>query len=450
MSLSLLEELAILPENDREQVLASFDEDMLCLLATAWEATARPEQLPPVWPWEYWLLIGGRGSGKTRPSAELVHEWASEPIYIALVGETAAEVRDVMVEGPSGLLATARAENRCKYYPSKRRVVWKSGAWGTTFSGDEPDQLRGPNAHKAWVDELAKYKYPQETWDNLEMILRAGDYPQGIVSTTPRPLPLLKKLFADVRNEQHPTGHNALTRYTTYENWANLAPSFIARVVRRYERTRLGRQELHAEMLEDTPGALWTLALLEQTRVTATELPEFVRVGVALDPAATSEETSDEMGIVAGAKGVNGHGYTLRDASMRGTPTACARQAIFLYDELNADILVGEANNGGEWIGTVIALVAKDMYNCAERATPHINYKMVHASRGKQTRAEPVSALFERHLAHHVGIFADLEDQLTTWVPGMKSPDHLDAEVWLYTELMLGAGGPMQTRKFRV
>lgn len=438
MSLSLLEELALLSDTNREAVLTSFDEDMLALLATTWEATARPEQLAPPWPWDFWFLIGGRGGGKTRPCAELVNAWAAEPIYMALVGETASEVRDVMVEGPSGLLATARPENPCRYLPSKRRVVWKSGAWATTFSGDEPDQLRGPNAHKAWVDELCKFKYMQATWDNLEMILRAGDHPQGVVSTTPRPVPLLKKLLADVRSATHPDGHSALTRFSTYANVANLAPSFVARILRRYEGTRLGRQELHAEILEDTPGALWTLKILEETRVTPQQVPDLVRIGIALDPAITSQETSDEMGIVAGGKDKAGHGYVLRDASMQGTPEACALTAIQLYDDLKADVIVGEGNNGGEWIGTTIALVAKDLYREKKRASPHINYKMVHATRGKQTRAEPVSTLYARHLIHHVGFYPDLEDQMCVWVPGMKSPDRMDADVWLWTELLLG------------
>lgn len=447
--LSLLEEVALLSDEEQADLLASVDETWLAEVIQTWECQARPEQRPPDWPWDYWILRGGRGGGKTRPAAELVHHWAAQPIYIPLVGQTAAEVRDVMVEGISGLLATAKPENRCKYLPSKRRVVWDSGAWGTLFSGDAPDQLRGPNADKAWVDELCKFQYPDPTMDNLAMVLRAGEHPQAVVSTTPRPIKVFKDLVADVRSEKHPTGHNAMTLFSTYANLANLAPPFIERILRTYEGTRLGRQELHAELLEDTPGALWTLALLEQTRVKRGEVPELVRVGIAMDPAATSAETSDAMGIIAGGRSANGHGYTLRDASMHGTPEQAARTAIFLYDELGADVLVAEANNGGEWIGTVMTLVARDMHRKSERATPHLNYHMVHASRGKYTRAEPVSALFERGLVHHVGMFPDLEDEETTWVPGMPSPDRLDAEVWLWSELMLSTGAPMQVRRYR-
>jgi hypothetical protein len=197
------------------------------------------------------------------------------------------------------------------------------------------------------------------------------------------------------------------------------------------------RQEILAQDIEDVPGALWTHKLLDDTRVTLAEVPDLVRIGVALDPAATSSDTADEMGIIAGGRGTDGHGYTLRDASLRGTPEQAARQAIFVYDELQADIMIGEANNGGEWIGTTIRLVAEDMWRKGERSSKEVNYKMVHASRGKQTRAEPIAALFARHRCHHVGTFPVLEEQQCGWVPGMPSPDHMDGCVWLYTELML-------------
>jgi hypothetical protein len=206
-------------------------------------------------------------------------------------------------------------------------------------------------------------------------------------------------------------------------------------------------QEILAEDKDEATGALWSRAILERTRVAPAQCPDFVRIGIALDPAATSQATSDEMGIVAGARGANGHGYTLKDASMRGTPTACARTAIFLYDELEADVIVAEVNNGGEWIGTVLQLVAEDMYRTGERATRMLNYSMVHASRGKQTRAEPVAVLFERGRAHHVGGFSQLEDQMTNWLPGMKSPDRMDALVWLLTELILNNPGALSIRR---
>lgn len=412
MSLSCLEEVALLPQADQDVWLANIGDDVLVQLASCWAYMARPEQLPPAWPWDYWLLLGGRGSGKTRPAAELVHTWCQEAIYVALIGETAAEVRDVMVEGPSGLLATARKENPCTYYPSKRRVVWKSGAWGTTFSGDAPDQLRGPNAHNAWVDELAKFKYPQETWDNLELILRAGDTPQAVVSTTPRPLPLLKQLMGDL-------AHNAVSRYTTYANVANLAAPFIARIVRRYEGTRLGRQELYAEVLDETPGALWSHAQLAQSRVV--KAPAFQQIVIGIDP-------GTDAGIVAVGLGDDGHGYVLEDASMSGTPTDWATASVVLYHKLRANTLVPERNHGGQMVETTIRTI-----------DPTVAIHTVWASQGKYARAEPVSALYEQGKIHHVGLFAALEDELCSWVPGegMASPNRLDALVWACTALLL-------------
>ena len=228
--------------------------------------------------------------------------------------------------------------------------------------------------------------------------------------------------------------------WTSYDN-PHLSAEGLATVMQDMTVTAL-RQEIGAEDIEDVPGALWTTALLDRTRVSPDAVPEFVRVGVALDPAATSSETADEMGIVAGGVGTDGHGYMLRDASLRGTPEVCARQAIFVYDTLQADIMVGEANNGGEWIGTTIRMVAEEWWRKGERTTCEVNYKMVHASRGKQTRAEPVAALFARERCHHVGVFPELEEQQTTWVPGMRSPDRMDAAVWLWTELSLHNAPP--------
>lgn len=417
MSLSLVEEIALLPEQDQALLLEAIDEEEWLAASQCWAYTARPEQLPPPWGWDHWLLIGGRGSGKTRPSAEQVHYWAATPTYIALVGETSAEVRDVMVEGPSGLLATAWPENPCTYHPSKRRVTWASGAWGTTFSGDEPDQLRGPNAHYAWVDELAKFKYPQDTWDNLELILRAGDHPQSVVSTTPRPLPLLKQLMAD-------TEHNAIARYSTYANIANLPRAFINRIVRRYAGTRLGRQELYAELLEDTPGALWTRALLDQTRVTS--VPALRRIVVGLDP-------GGDAGIVVVGLGEDGHGYVLDDASVSGAPIEWARQAVAAYQRHHANAIIAERNHGGEMVTTTLATV-----------DARVAVQTVWASQGKYARAEPVSALYEQGKVHHVGMFAALEDELCTWVPGEghPSPNRLDACVWALTALLLGSAAP--------
>lgn len=442
-TLSLAQQLAALPDWEREALLADMPDEEIAALEYDWGFWARPNQIAPTGrPWKVWLILAGRGFGKTRTAAELAIAWAREAPKrrIALVAETSADARDVIVEGESGIMACSPLWFRPKYEPSKRRLTWPNGSQATTYSGDDPEQLRGPQHHKALVDELAKYRYGQETWDNLELGLRLGDDPQAVVATTPRPIPLLKTLIADPST--------VVTRGSTYENQENLAPTFIERVITKYEGTRLGRQELHAELLEDTPGALWTQVLLDETRVNPAQVPQLVRVAIALDPATTSQETSNEMGIVAGGRDVRGQGYVMQDASAIGTPMACARRAIQLYDDLKADVIVAEANNGGDWIGTVLELVARDMHRNQERSSATIHYKKVHASRGKHTRAEPISALYERHLVHHVGMFAQLEDQMTHWVPGMDSPDRLDAAVWLCTELLVQSGAPMQTRRF--
>jgi phage terminase large subunit-like protein len=306
-------------------------------------------------------------------------------------------------------------------------MTWPTGGhFAILFSGDTPDQLRGPQFHKAWVDELAKYQYPQEAWDNLEFGLRLGNHPQVVVTTTPRPIPIIKNLLED--------DDVVLTRGSSYENIANLAPTFIRRVLKRYEGTRVGRQELHAELLTDVPGALWTYDLLEQHRVKA--LPEMVRIIVAVDPAVTSMENSDETGIIVCGKGVDNHGYVLRDYSRRVSPNMWAKAAVSAYHEWEADRIIAETNNGGDLVEATIRTV-----------DPKVSFKKVQAARGKVPRAEPVAALYEQGKIHHYGQFAVLEDQQTSYtadgymrqgrIDGSTSPDRLDALVWGMTELMV-------------
>lgn len=375
------------------------------------------------------MLMAGRGAGKTRSGAEYT-KWMVEhggARHIALVARTAADVRDVVVEGESGLLSVYPPNDRPRYEPSKRRITFKNGAIATTFSADEPDALRGPQSDFAWADELAAWRYP-EAWDNLMMGHRLGAHPRCVVTTTPKPVPLVRDILK--------SPDAVVTKATTYANLANLAPSFINFIVGKYEGTRLGRQELNAELLEDTPGALWTRGRIEALRVT--ELPEIVRIVVAIDPSTTSKEESAETGIIVAALGANGHGYVLDDVSLRDTPDAWGRQAVAAYNKHRADRIYGEANNGGDMIETVIRTI-----------DPKVAYQAVHASRGKDTRAEPVSALYEQGKVHHLGQFAELEDQLCTWVPGQaKSPDRLDALVWALTALMLTdtGGGAKQIR----
>lgn len=416
---ALLDQLAALPQGEDAAVLATASDDELGPLLYGWEAVrARPNQLPPPGRWRVWLLMAGRGFGKTRTGAEWVRAEtnAGRRGRWAFIGATAADVRDVMIEGDGGILSISPPWNRPTYEPSKRRLTWPNGAIATMFSGDEPDQLRGPNRDGIWADELAKWKYPRETWDNAEMVLRAGDDPRAVVTTTPRPIDVVRELLADPQT--------VVTRGSTYDNAANLAPSFLQRMRTKYEGTRLGRQELNAELLTDNPGALWTLPQLDATRVTA--LPPLVRVVVGVDPEATStSEGSAETGIVVAAKGTDGHGYVLDDVSLRGTPREWAAQAVAAYHKHQANVLVAETNQGGEMVQQTIATV--DL---------RVVYKGVHASKSKQARAEPIAALAEQGRIHHLGTFAALEDQLVGWVPGSgPSPDRLDAYVWALTEL---------------
>ena len=386
-----------------------------------WELIARDKQLPPDWLWYVWLLLSGRGGGKTRTGAELVNKWARERFTpIALVGETKADVRDTMVEvGDSAILNISPPWFMPEYEPSKRRLIWPNGVLGIIYSGDEPGQLRGPQHQKAWVDELAKFKYPKEAWDNLMFGLRIGKQPQAVVTTTPKPIKVIKELVADKRT--------AVTRGHTLENRDNLAPDFLRYILRKYEGTRLGRQELAGEVLDDNPDALWERARIDELRLR--KHPELKRIVVAIDPQGTDNESSSSTGImVAGIADVGDRveAYVLADLTLSGTPERWATAAVTGYHNFKADRIVAEVNFGGDMVEAIIRLVDKN-----------IPFKKVHASRGKAVRAEPVSALYEQGRVHHVGFLAELEDQLCEWVPGDKSPDRLDALVWAITELIL-------------
>src|SRR5262245_43942347 len=312
-NLSPASRLALLPRAERQAFLARCTPAEVTALEYEWAGFwARPNQLPPPGNWRAWLILAGRGFGKTRAGAEQVIAWASPPRQrIALVAETAADARDVLIEGDSGILACAPPWCKPVYQPTRRRLTWPNGSVATTYSGDSPDPLPGPQHHYAWVDELCKFQYPQDTWDNLELGLRLGSQPRAVITTTPRPMPLLRALLADPSI--------VVTRGATYENLINLAPSFKTRILERYEGTRLGRQELYAEVLEDTPGALWTRLLLEQTRVR--QVPPLRRIVIGLDP-------GHEAGIIVAGLGDDGHGYILEDLSISGSPATWAGQAI--------------------------------------------------------------------------------------------------------------------------
>jgi len=336
---------------------------------------------------------------------------------MALVGATAADARDVMVEGESGLLNVCPPWNKPRYEPSKRRVTWPNGALATLYSADEPDRLRGPQHDGALCDELAAWRY-DDAWDQLMFGLRLGQRPRVVVATTPRPTSLIKRLL------KAPT--TAVTRGTSYDNRANLAPTFFAQIVAKYEGTRLGRQELNAELLEDVEGALWQRAsMIDAHRVEVA--PQLRRIVVGVDPSVADGGERDEAGIVVCGMSLDGQGYVLADHSLSASPDGWAKAAVAAYRTHSADRIVAEVNNGGAMVEATIRTVERG-----------VSYKALHASRGKQTRAEPIAALYEQGRIHHVGAFPSLEDQMCGWVPGDSSPDRMDALVWALTELMLG------------
>ena len=426
--------LALQPESERQRLLAEIaqNDDERRVLEYFWPFWARPKQLPPPGAWSTWLLLAGRGFGKTRSIAEWARSKAESMPGSrgAIVSSTAADARDIVVEGESGILAVCPPWNKPRYESSKRRVTWPNGSQATLYTADEPDRLRGPQQHWAICDELAAWRYIDDAWSNLLFGLRLGDNPQCAIATTPRPVQIIRDLLKD--------SATVVTRGNTYENRGNLAPSFFQKIISRYEGTRLGRQELNAEILEDTPGALWTLAILDKNRINF--VPPLVRIVVALDPAATSAKRSNETGIIVAGIDAKEHGYVLEDLSEQAPPAQWGETAVKAYDKWGADRIVAEINQGGEMVEHVVTSVAKDLFQRKERKSKAIAYRAVHASRGKYTRAEPISALDAQGKIHHVGSFAQLESQLTTWVPGEDSPDRLDARVWALTDLMLGGG----------
>ncbi|MFD0986768.1 DNA-packaging protein [Methyloligella solikamskensis] len=388
-----------------------------------WPLWAREDQLAPEaaqggGDWTTWLMLGGRGAGKTRAGAEWVRSIAEAPRgafqpppRIALIGETFADARSVMVEGVSGLLAVHPPETRPLFEASKQRVTWPNGAVAQLFSAEDPESLRGPQFDAAWADELAKWRRPEATWDMLQFGLRLGERPRQVVTTTPRPLPLIKALLAEPSV--------AVTRVATAANAVNLAPRFLEAIVGKYRGTRLGRQELMAELLEDRPDALWPRALIEGLRVG--EAPALRRI------------------VVAGVSG-DGLGYVLKDRTVQGlSPAGWAKAALAAYHAVEADCIVAEVNQGGELVEAVLRQV--------DRTVP---VRSVRATRGKFLRAEPVAALYEQGRVFHVGSLAELEDEMSDFGPdglsGGRSPDRVDALVWALTALMLQGGGEPRVR----
>lgn len=434
------------------------DEEADDLLHT-WEFWARDNQLEPTELlengefWTIWLILAGRGFGKTRTGAETVNKWVREGTCkrIALIAEDAADGRDVMVEGESGIIACSPRDFKPKYEPSKKRLTWPNGAQAAVFSAEDFDSLRGPQFDGAWCDELCKWRYAQEAWDNLMFGLRLGEHPKVIVTTTPRPMALLKEII--LRSD------TAITKGNTMENLDNLAPPFRKAVVDKYLGTRIGRQELNAEILDDVPGALWNRIMLDQSRLRPVDsetpiiLPHFARVVVSVDPAKElpkgtkrrsehEEAHINETGILVTARDDKGRAYVLEDLTVAGSPEEWGRAAVLAFDDWDADLIVYEANQGGEMVAAVIRNAAKSLKEDGFRTADFIPMKAVHATRGKYVRAEPISQLYEQNKVHHVGFFAQLEDQLCEYTPDGNmgySPDRMDALVWGLTELMIGS-----------
>jgi phage terminase large subunit-like protein len=410
-----------------EAFVASLTDRQLVAGLHAWAFWARPEQLPPDGDWTNWLFMGGRGAGKTRAGAEWIRARAEtgEAKRIALVGATAADMRDVMVEGDSGLMAIAPSWERPKFEPSKRRLTWPSGAVATLYSAEEPESLRGPQHDTAWCDELAKWSRLQETWDNLLFGMRLGAKPRIVITTTPKPLKLIKDILA--------RSDTAVTRATTYDNRAHLAPAFFAEIVRRYEGSRLGRQEVNAEMIEDLPGALWTRTILDASRNAGEDAPSALqRVVIGVDPSGTrGGDGRDCVGIVAAGKAADGIAVVLADYTCSLSPAAWGRRVAEAAETHAADCVVAEANFGGAMVESVL-----------RTAGVTTRVKMVTASRGKIVRAEPIAALYEQGRVRHARPFPELEDQLCSFTTegyaGNGSPDRADALIWALTELMLG------------
>ena len=401
----------------RGEFIKGLEPDEVETLMRLWCFAARQDQLEPGGKWNTWLIQAGRGWGKSRCGSEWSIERAlADPgCRIALVGRASSDVRDVMIEGESGILSCAHDSERPEYEPSKRRLTWPNGSIATTFTSERSDQLRGPQFHYAWCDEIAAWSN-HDAWDQLKFGMRLGVRPRVVVTTTPRPLHMLRKL-AELDSTH-------VTRGSTMDNAANLSADFIEAIHDRYAGSTIGRQELRGELLSELPGALFLRRDLDACRVDSP--PNLRRIVVAVDPATTSNAESDESGLVVAGLCSNGHLYILEDLSMRGTPDAVCRRAIEAYKHHKADRLVFESNQGGETWRTI-----------SEQLDRSVPVKLIHASKGKHARAEPIGARLEQQRLHICGIMPALADQVTNYVPGRtkQSPDRLDAMVWSCTEL---------------
>lgn len=406
--------------------LATLTDEEAAALLYDWHEWARPSQLAPEGEWDGWLTIAGRGFGKTRTGAETVRDEveSGRSKRIGLVGETSADGKDVIVNGESGIISCSppwfMPEFTASSSSGRPKLTWPNGAIATLYDAREPDQLRGPQHDFIWFDELAKFRYAQAVFDQAMFGLRLGKFPRWMATTTPRPIALIKRLILQKGV--------IVTRGKSEDNLPNLSPSYQRNVIDRYRGTRLGRQELDAEILEDVPGALWSRRSLDECRVE--KCPALQRIVVAVDPAISGGENSNENGIIVAGVAADNSAYVIEDWSLRASPDEWARKAVAAYRKHEADCIVAEANQGGEMVASVIKSVAD------------IPVKLVKATRGKYVRAEPISALYEQGRVHHVGAFVDLEDQMISFTPERASdrsdgysPDRVDALVWCMTEL---------------
>jgi phage terminase large subunit-like protein len=429
---ALVDAFMAMPAALRRKALAGLSPAELTDLAYHWPLWARADQLPPEGCWRTWLLLAGRGAGKTRAAAEFINGEvrAGRHVAIALVSPTNETARRDQV---AAIVSCSPPDFMATYEPAQRRVVWPNGAVAFIVTAEEPDRARGLNISLAWGDELTSWSFADDTWSNVQLALRIpgpmGDAPRALVTTTPKRHALLRAILADPAT--------VVTRARTIDNAANLAPEALAALRARYDGTSLGRQELDGEHLDEVDGALWSRDLLEASRVPAGVNRQMRRVVVAIDPAGGAGRGSTETGIVVAGVGQDGHGYVLADRSGKHSPERWAYSAVAAYNDHNADRIVAERNFGGEMVEATI-----------RTAAPNVPVRMVHASRGKMLRAEPVVALFEQGRVHLVGTFATLEDQLCSWDPmgAGPSPDRLDALVWAITDLMLGEAAPQPAR----
>jgi len=423
-------DLREIPPEKLKEVLEQLGPKKTEELQHTWEFWARPEQLEPTGDWNIWIALAGRGWGKTRAGVEWVrHQIKSGKKRIAAVAPTNSDIRRVMVEGESGFLNVCWKGDKTyrggklgypNWSPTNRTLTWENGAKVEFYSAEDPERLRGPQFHAAWADEVAAWRNQQDVWDMLQFTLRLGRKPRVMVTTTPKPTKLMRALIAS------PQSH--ITRGSTFDNIDNLAKPFLETIKKEYEGTRLGNQELYAEMLEEADGALWTTEILDGCTVEQKDIPELNRIVVSIDPAVTSKTESDMTGLIVAGIDVNGIGYVLEDATDRYSPAEWAAKAISLYQEYSADRIVAERNQGGDMVRRTL--------EAEDEAVP---IRLVHASRGKMARAEPISALYERGKVKHAKGLDELETQMRTWEPlgSMGSPDRLDACVWALTDLML-------------